>query len=115
MVFKQHKTDITSINSIIKYSLALLLTSAVLLKKLLVISQNILVISFIGSKTRNVLTVAIGVFYWATVTLTSIGAGALGTVTLFFFLYYQLKISRYGDCSVPLTLVCRARTYLDGI
>jgi uncharacterized protein (DUF2062 family) len=40
------------------------------------------------SRTQNVLTVAIGVLLGATVTLTSIGAGALGTVTFLFYTHY---------------------------
>jgi hypothetical protein len=59
------------------------------------------------SRTQNVLTVAIGVL-GATVTLTSIGAGALGTVTLF-FLYPLLATPKLVGTeiahAVPLTLV----------
>jgi hypothetical protein len=54
------------------------------------------------------LTVAIGVLLGATVTLTSIGAGALGTVTLF-FLYPLLATPKLVGTeiahAVPLTLV----------
>ncbi|MFB0909567.1 MAG: sulfite exporter TauE/SafE family protein [Flavobacterium sp.] len=107
------KTDITALNSIIKYSLgwALLLTSVAVLfkKKLLTISQKHAGDKFHSeSKTRNVLTIAIGVLLGATVTLTSIGAGALGTVTLF-FLYPLLATPRLVGTeiahAVPLTLV----------
>ncbi len=60
------------------------------------------------SKTQNLLTVAIGVMLGAMVTLTSIGAGALGTVTLF-FLYPLLPTPRLVGTeiahAVPLTLV----------
>jgi uncharacterized membrane protein YfcA len=59
------------------------------------------------SRTQNVLTVAIGVLLGATVTLTSIGAGALGTVTLF-FLYPLLATPKLVGTeiahAVPLTL-----------
>jgi uncharacterized membrane protein YfcA len=83
------KTDITALNAIIKHSLgwALLFTSIAILfkKKLLVFSQKHAGDKFHSeSKTQNLLTVAIGVMLGAMVTLTSIGAGALGTVTLFF-------------------------------
>lgn len=107
------KTDITALNNIIKYGLgwALLLTSIAVLfkKKLLTISQKHAGDKFhTESKTQNVLTVAIGVLLGATVTLTSIGAGALGTVTLF-FLYPLLATPRLVGTeiahAVPLTLV----------
>lgn len=107
------KTDITAINVIIKYSLgwALLLTSVAVLfkKKLLVLSQKHAGDKFHSeSKTQNILTVAIGVLLGTTVTLTSIGAGALGTVTLF-FLYPLLPTPRLVGTeiahAVPLTLV----------
>src|SRR3970040_3019570 len=107
------KTDITDLNSIIKFSLgwALLLTSIAVLfkKKLLVFSQKHAGDKFHSeSKTQNVLTVAIGVLLGATVTLTSIGAGALGTVTLF-FLYPLLVTPKLVGTeiahAVPLTLV----------
>jgi len=107
------KTDITALNSIIKYSLgwALLFTSvAVLFKnKIMTFSQKHAGDKFhTESTTQNVLTVAIGVFLGATVTLTSIGAGALGTVTLF-FLYPILATPRLVGTeiahAVPLTLV----------
>ena len=92
------KSDISVINSLIKYSLgwALLFTSIAILfkKKLLVLSQKHAGDKFHSeSKTQNGLTVAIGVLLGVTVTLTSIGAGALGTVTLF-FLYPLLPTPR---------------------
>lgn len=107
------KTDITAINAIIKYSLgwALLFTSVAVLfkKKLLVFSQKHSGDKFHSeSKTQNFLTVAIGVLLGVTVTLTSIGAGALGTVTLF-FLYPLLPTPKLVGTeiahAVPLTLV----------
>ena len=107
------KTDISTINAIIKYSLgwALLFTSIAVLfkKKLLALSQKHAGDKFhTESTTQNTLTVAIGVLLGATVTLTSIGAGALGTVTLF-FLYPLLPTTRLVGTeiahAVPLTLV----------
>lgn len=107
------KTDITVVNQVIKYSLgwALLFTSVAILfkKKLLVFSQKHAGDKFhTESKTQNALTVAIGIMLGATVTLTSIGAGALGTVTLF-FLYPLLATPRLVGTeiahAVPLTLV----------
>lgn len=107
------KTDTTAMNAIIKFSLgwALLFTSiAILFKhKILVFSQKHAGDKFHKeSKTQNGLTIAIGVMLGAVVTLTSIGAGALGTVTLF-FLYPLLPTPRLVGTeiahAVPLTLV----------
>jgi len=107
------KTDVSTINAVIKYSLgwALLFTSIAILfkKKLLVFSQKHAGDKFHSeSHTQNMLTIGIGVLLGATVTLTSIGAGALGTVTLF-FLYPLLPTPRLVGTeiahAVPLTLV----------
>ncbi len=112
-ILESIKTDITSMNAIIKYSLgwALLFTSIAILfkKRIMIFSQKHAGDKFhYESKTQNVLTVAIGVLLGATVTLTSIGAGALGTVTLF-FLYPLLPTPRLVGTeiahAVPLTLV----------
>jgi uncharacterized membrane protein YfcA len=107
------KTDLEVLNKIIKYSLgwALLFTSVAIIfkKKLLVFSQKHSGDKFHSeSRTQNLLTIAIGVMLGATVTLTSIGAGALGTVTLF-FLYPLLPTPKLVGTeiahAVPLTLV----------
>jgi hypothetical protein len=107
------KTDVTALNNIIKYGLgwALLFTAVAILfkKKLLLLSQKHAGDKFHSeSKTQNALTIVIGVVLGATVTLTSIGAGALGTVTLF-FLYPLLVTPRLVGTeiahAVPLTLV----------
>jgi len=112
-ILESIKTDITAMNAIIKYSLgwALLFTSIAILfkKRIMIFSQKHAGDKFhYESKTQNVLTVAIGVLLGATVTLTSIGAGALGTVTLF-FLYPLLPTPRLVGTeiahAVPLTLV----------
>jgi len=105
--------DTTALNSVIKYSLgwALVFTSVAILfkKKIMVYSQRHAGDKFHKeSKTQNFLTIAIGVLLGVTVTLTSIGAGALGTVTLF-FLYPLLPTNRLVGTeiahAVPLTLV----------
>lgn len=105
--------DITALNSIIKYSLgwALVFTSVAILfkKKIMAYSEKHAGDKFHReSKTQNFLTIAIGVLLGITVTLTSIGAGALGTVTLF-FLYPLLPTNRLVGTeiahAVPLTLV----------
>jgi uncharacterized membrane protein YfcA len=107
------KTDTTTINTVIKHSLgwALLFTSIAIVfkKKLLQFSEKHAGDKFHReSKTQNALTIAIGVLLGATVTLTSIGAGALGTVTLF-FLYPILPTPKLVGTeiahAVPLTLV----------
>ena len=107
------KTDVSVLNNVIKNGLgwALLFTGVAILfkKKLLVLSQKHAGDKFHSeSITQNVLTVAIGILLGATVTLTSIGAGALGTVTLF-FLYPLLATPRLVGTeiahAVPLTLV----------
>lgn len=107
------KTDITVLNNIIKNGLgwALLFTAVAIIfkKKLLLLSQKHSGDKFhIESKTQNTLTVVIGLILGAVVTLTSIGAGALGTVTLF-FLYPLLATPRLVGTeiahAVPLTLV----------
>ena len=106
-------TDTTALNAVIKYSLgwALVFTSVAILfkKRILLFSQKHSGDKFhTESKTQNLLTVAIGVLLGVTVTLTSIGAGALGTVTLF-FLYPLLATNRLVGTeiahAVPLTLV----------
>jgi uncharacterized membrane protein YfcA len=106
-------TDTSALNSVIKYSLgwALVFTSVAILfkKKIMVYSQRHAGDKFHKeSNTQNFLTVAIGVLLGVTVTLTSIGAGALGTVTLF-FLYPLLPTNRLVGTeiahAVPLTLV----------
>lgn len=112
-ILESIKTDVTAMNAIIKYSLgwALLFTSIAVLfkKKIMIFSQKHAGDKFhYESKTQNILTVAIGILLGATVTLTSIGAGALGTVTLF-FLYPILPTPRLVGTeiahAVPLTLV----------
>lgn len=112
-ILECYKTDVTAINTVIKYSLgwALLFTSVAIVfkSKILNFSQKHSGDKFHSeSKTQIFLTVAIGVLLGATVTLTSIGAGALGTVTLF-FLYPLLPTPRLVGTeiahAVPLTLV----------
>ncbi|MCF8322610.1 MAG: sulfite exporter TauE/SafE family protein [Flavobacterium sp.] len=107
------KADTTAMNIMIKYCLgwALLFTSiAIIFKnKILAFSQKHAGDKFHKeSKTQNALTIAIGVMLGAVVTLTSIGAGALGTVTLF-FLYPLLPTPKLVGTeiahAVPLTLV----------
>lgn len=112
-ILESIKTDITALNNVIKYSLgwALLITSvAILFKKIILnFSEKHAGDKFHReSNTQNLLTVAIGVLLGTTVTLTSIGAGALGTVTLF-FLYPLLPTPKLVGTeiahAVPLTLV----------
>jgi uncharacterized protein len=112
-ILENLKTDTTALNAVIKHSLgwALLFTSVAIIfkKQLLSFSKKHAGDKFHKeSKTQNALTVAIGVLLGATVTLTSIGAGAIGTVTLF-FLYPLLATPRLVGTeiahAIPLTLV----------
>ena len=114
-LFILHRLHIETValNSVIKFSLgwALVFTSVAILfkKKILIFSQKHAGDKFHKeSKTQNFLTIAIGILLGVTVTLTSIGAGALGTVTLF-FLYPLLPTNRLVGTeiahAVPLTLV----------
>lgn len=112
-ILESIKVDTTTLNSVIKYSLgwALLVTSVAILfkNKILNFSKKHASDRFhYESNTQNMLTIAIGVLLGATVTLTSIGAGALGTVTLF-FLYPLLPTPKLVGTeiahAVPLTLV----------
>jgi uncharacterized membrane protein YfcA len=107
------KTDTSAMNATIKYSLgwALLFTSVAILfkNKIMTFSQKHSGDKFhTESKTQNALTLLIGIMLGAVVTLTSIGAGALGTVTLF-FLYPLLPTPKLVGTeiahAVPLTLV----------
>lgn len=106
-------TDQDALNAIIKHALGivLLLTAlAVLFKKhLLAVAARLSgPTPRLSARGLNVLTVVVGVMLGAIVTLTSIGAGALGTVALF-FLYPLLATRRLVGTeiahAVPLTLV----------
>lgn len=112
-VLESIKADITNLNLVIKQSLgyALLFTSVAILfkKKILKFSEKHAGDRFHKeSKTQDILTIVIGILLGTTVTLTSIGAGALGTVTLF-FLYPLLPTPKLVGTeiahAVPLTLV----------
>ncbi len=107
------KSDIKDINKIINYSLgwALLFTSIAIIfkKRILKYSQKHATDEIHrDKKIQRILTIAIGIFLGASVSLTSIGAGALGTVTLF-FLYPLLPTPKLVGTeiahAVPLTLV----------
>lgn len=112
-ILESINVNMDAMNGVIKYSLgwALLVTSVAILfkKKIMAFSQKHSSDRFHKeSNTQNVLTIAIGVMLGAVVTLTSIGAGALGTVTLF-FLYPLLPTPKLVGTeiahAVPLTLV----------
>lgn len=112
-VLDSFKGDLSGLNFVIKHSLgwALLLTSIAIIfkKKLLNFSQQHAGDKFHSeSKTQNTITVSIGVILGIMVTLTSIGAGAIGTLALF-FLYPLLPTPRLVGTeiahAVPLTLV----------
>ncbi|WP_234985955.1 sulfite exporter TauE/SafE family protein [Pseudogulbenkiania subflava] len=101
-----------TINAVIKVSLgaALILTAlAILFKPLLVKLAHRINPSLLDeSRSRTMPTVLIGVMLGVLVTLSSIGAGALGTLALF-LLYPALPTTRLVGTeiahAVPLTLV----------
>ena len=106
-------TDTSALNAIIKQGLAvvLILTAlAILFKSKLqaFASKHAGDHYHLSDRTLNVLTVATGIVLGVMVTLTSIGAGALGTVALFLlypFLVTRRLVGTEIAHAVPLTLV----------
>ncbi len=112
MFLHRLQADQAVINGLIKHMLgiALLLTAVAILAKPLI--QRV---TFSGemtlkadSNTRRIITVIVGLVLGVIVTLSSIGAGALGTIALF-LLYPLIPTSRLVGTeiahAVPLTLV----------
>ncbi|MFS0827765.1 sulfite exporter TauE/SafE family protein [Pseudomonas sp. MLB6B] len=105
--------DTSALNAVIKQGLAavLILTAlAILLKSRLqaFASRHAGDRYHLSERTLNVLTVVTGVVLGIMVTLTSIGAGALGTVALFLlypFLVTRRLVGTEIAHAVPLTLV----------
>lgn len=109
----QMKSNIETLNTIIKISLgyALVLTAVAILFKRKIFDyskKNDLWVTRMTDRQQFVATVVTGVVLGAVVTVTSIGAGALGTVALF-MLYPLLPTVRLVGTeiahAVPLTLV----------
>ncbi|MCE1113880.1 MULTISPECIES: sulfite exporter TauE/SafE family protein [Pseudomonas] len=106
-------TDTSALNAIIKQGLAvvLILTAlAILFKSRLqaFASKHAGDHYHLSDRTLNILTVITGVVLGVMVTLTSIGAGALGTVALFLlypFLVTRRLVGTEIAHAVPLTLV----------
>lgn len=105
--------DTTSLNSFIKTTLgyALVFTALAIIfkQKLLDYShRNDIWLTRLSLKQQSIITVFVGLVLGAIVTITSIGAGALGTVALF-LLYPMLPTVRLVGTeiahAVPLTLV----------
>jgi uncharacterized protein len=105
--------DTAAINKMIKVSLgwAMLFTALAILFKQQIMNysrKNNVWFTRMAQKQQDVATVIIGLVLGAVVTLTSIGAGALGTVVLF-LLYPLLPTVRLVGTeiahAVPLTLV----------
>jgi hypothetical protein len=105
--------DSKNVNSTIKMALGvtLILTAlAIVLKQQLLdwSHRNDAIFTRMSIKEREIATVITGVVLGAMVTITSIGAGALGTVALF-LIYPILPVSRLVGTeiahAVPLTLV----------
>ncbi|QBC42762.1 hypothetical protein C1H71_03830 [Iodobacter fluviatilis] len=106
-------SDLQAINALIKQSLgiALLLTAIAIVFKPLLLKwgqQHAKSWFHLPAARLNGLTLVVGVILGAIVTLSSIGAGALGTVALF-LLYPLISTSRLVGTeiahAVPLTLV----------
>jgi uncharacterized protein len=114
LVWLHHmKSNIDTLNTIIKVSLgyALVLTAVAILFKRKIFDyskKNDLWVTRMTHKQQFIATVVTGVILGAVVTVTSIGAGALGTVALF-MLYPLLPTVRLVGTeiahAVPLTLV----------
>jgi uncharacterized protein len=113
LVLHNLHADTQALNSVIKQGLgiALLFTAVAIVFKqqLIAFAQKHAGDSFhVAGPRLNAMTVAVGVMLGAIVTLTSIGAGALGTVALF-VLYPLLQTKRLVGTeiahAVPLTLV----------
>lgn len=106
-------TDTSALNAVIKQGLAvvLILTAlAILFKSRLqaFASKHAGDHYHLSDRTLNILTVVTGVILGIMVTLTSIGAGALGTVALFLlypFLVTRRLVGTEIAHAVPLTLV----------
>ena len=106
-------TDTAALNAVIKQGLAvvLILTAlAILFKSRLqaFASKHAGDHYHLSDRTLNILTVITGVVLGVMVTLTSIGAGALGTVALFLlypFLVTRRLVGTEIAHAVPLTLV----------
>ncbi|MCO7516385.1 sulfite exporter TauE/SafE family protein [Pseudomonas guariconensis] len=106
-------TDTSALNAVIKQGLAvvLILTAlAILFKSRLQAFANRHAGDHyhLSDRTLNILTVLTGVVLGVMVTLTSIGAGALGTVALFLlypFLVTRRLVGTEIAHAVPLTLV----------
>lgn len=114
LVWLHHmKSNIDILNTIIKVSLgyALVLTAVAILFKRKIFDyskKNDLWVTRMSDRQQFIATVVTGVILGAVVTVTSIGAGALGTVALF-MLYPLLPTVRLVGTeiahAVPLTLV----------
>jgi uncharacterized protein len=113
LVLHQIGFDSKNVNHFIKISLGItivLTAMAILAKeKLLALShRRNWIFTRLSGQQRDSTTVAIGVMLGIVVTITSIGAGALGTVALF-IVYPMLPVARLVGTeiahAVPLTLI----------
>jgi uncharacterized membrane protein YfcA len=111
--FLQDHSRPQAANAIITWSLgiALLLTSLAIFFKQALLDwshRNDVIFTRLSERQRHVGTILIGVFLGAIVSITSIGAGALGTMALF-LVYPLLPTSKLVGTeiahAVPLTLI----------
>jgi uncharacterized membrane protein YfcA len=112
MALHAWQPDIASLNGLIRHALgiALILTAAAIIfkRQLLALVRPPKAGQAEDGLTRRLLTIATGLVLGCLVTLSSIGAGALGTVALF-LLYPRILTSRLVGTeiahAVPLTLI----------
>jgi hypothetical protein len=113
LVIHQLGFDSKSVDKLIKvalgYTMVLTALAIVLKQRLLDWSHNRdAILTRMSTRQREISTVVIGIILGAVVTITSIGAGALGTVALF-LIYPILPTARLVGTeiahAVPLTLV----------
>ncbi len=97
--------------------MALILTAVGLVFRRRIIDRLAPLIENLGGRTRLVLTVALGAFLGVLVSITSVGAGAIG-VTVLLVLYPRLPTLRIVGSdiahAVPLTLVAGTGHWLYG-
>ena len=97
--------------------LALILTSVGLVLRRQLVERLAPSMDTLGERTRTILTIALGAFLGVLVSITSVGAGAIG-VTVLLVLYPRLTTLRIVGSdiahAVPLTLVAGAGHWFYG-
>ena len=110
LVLQHYAGETTTLNAVISRALgfALILTAATLIFRRALVGRYAEKLEALGEKKIHVLTTATGAALGVLVTLSSVGAGALG-VTALLLLYPKMQITRIVGSdiahAVPLTLV----------